>query len=126
MIAANQMDREVEIRVRREAVATAKAMLRGELSLIEGGRYLSALSHYLFAHIPPDDELSVFDELDLEARQVPSSTPREQWDAATRAEADAIVRRIEALSRPELEAACRSVISRFGNGGNGEESANSR
>jgi hypothetical protein len=126
MTAANQMDREVEIRVRREAVATAKAMLRGELGLIEGGRYLSALSHYLLRQIPPEDELSVFDELDLEARLVPADTPREQWDAATRAEADAIVRRIETLSRPELEAACRSVISRFSNGGNGDESPTAR
>jgi hypothetical protein len=113
---ANRNDREVEIRVRREAVATAKAVLRGELGLIEGGRQLSVLSHYLIPQFPPDDELVVFDELDIETRQVPIGTPREQWDPATRAEADAIMRRIEMLSRPELEAACRSVITRFGNG----------
>ena len=108
------MDQEVEIRVRREAVATAQAMLRGELNLIEGSRQLSVLSHYLLPKIPENDELLVFDELDLETREIPVETPRELWDPVVRAEAEAIVRRIETLSRPEVEAACRSLISRFG------------
>lgn len=110
------MDHEVEIRVKREAVATAQAMLRGEVDLIEGSRQLAALSHALLDEIPPDDELIAFDEVDLETRQIPIGIPREQWDPTVRAEADIIRRRIESLSRGEIEAACRSVISRFGNG----------
>jgi hypothetical protein len=111
------MDQAVEIQVRQEAVATARAVLRGEVNLIEGSRQLSQLSHQLLEEIPPGDELVVFDELDLETREIPIETPREQWDPAVRAEADAIVRRIETLSRAEVEAACRSVITRFGSTG---------
>lgn len=110
------MDHEVEIRVKREAVATAQAMLRGEVDLIEGSRQLAELSRYLLPDIRPDDELVAFDEVELETRQLPIGTPRDQWDPAVRAEAELIARRIESLSRTELEAACRSVISRFGNG----------
>jgi hypothetical protein len=119
------MDHEVEIRVRREAVATAKAMLRGEVDIIEGSRQLSALSHALLPQIPENDELLVFDEMDLETREIPSDTPREQWDPAVRAEAEAILRRIETLSRAEVEAACRSLISRF-EGGSSDDSAVAR
>jgi hypothetical protein len=110
------MDHEVEIRVKREAVATAQAILRGEVDLIEGSRQLAALSHALLNEIPPGDELIAFDEVDLETRTIPIGIPREQWDPTVRAEADIIRRRIESLSRGEIEAACRSVISRFGNG----------
>jgi len=108
------MDQEVEIRVRREAVATAQAVLRGEVDIIQGSRQLSALSHVLLPRIPEHDELLVFDELDLETREIPLGTPRELWDPAVRDEADAIVRRIETLSRSVVEAACRSLIDRFG------------
>jgi hypothetical protein len=114
MAVVNPHDREVDLRVRRKAVETAQAILNGNLGLVEGGRQLSTLSHYLVADLKPDDELFVFDEIDVETRQIPVGDMGVFADPASLAEHAAILRRIEAMSRPAVEAACRSLISRFG------------
>jgi hypothetical protein len=106
-------DEEQQALMRWRVVATADAILRGELGIIEGARQLSSLAHDLVIDWTTDPDFLVFGALDTETDHLPVGAVRAFWDPAAVTEKDATVERIEAAARAEVEQACRSVVSRF-------------
>jgi hypothetical protein len=98
----------------REAVATAHAILRGELGVIEGARRLSTLAGALVEDWASDPNLVVFGALDSSTDHLPVGPQRELWAPAALMERDSEVARIEREAWPDVEAACRRVIARYG------------
>jgi hypothetical protein len=106
-------NREAKEQRQREAVATAQAILRRELGVIEGARRLSTLAGALVDDWASDPDLVVFGALDSSTDHLPVGPQRELWASAALAERDAEVARIQREVWPDVEAACRRVIARF-------------
>src|SRR6478752_6078064 len=66
MTRRNRYDLEAEDQARAEVVAAAKAVLVGELGIIEGARVLSSLASRLVGNWATDPEFQVFGALDTE------------------------------------------------------------
>ena len=113
MARRNRFDLEAEEQAWREVVAAADAVLAGKLGIIEGARVLSSLSHRVIDNWASDPEFRVFGALDTETDDLPVGRVRDLWDPAALVEKDAIIQRIEASSRAEVEEACRRLIVRF-------------
>ncbi len=99
--------------VREKALKTARAILNGELGIIEGARVLSTLAPDLVADWKVDPDFLVLAALDSETDDLPVGKQRKLWDATALAERDATVSRIEAEARQNVEAACRNILRRF-------------
>jgi len=107
-------DEEAGSRLRRAAVDTAHAILREEIGVIDGARRLSSLAHRLVDDWRVDPDFLVFGALDTETDHLPVGAQRALWDPAALVDKDAMVARIEAVARADVEMACRNVIARFG------------
>jgi hypothetical protein len=103
----------VEAQWQSEAANTARAILRGEVGVIEGTRRLSTLAGALVDDWTADPDFAVFGALDSSTDHLPVGPQRELWAPAALAERDAEVARIEREAWPDVEAACRRVIARF-------------
>jgi hypothetical protein len=113
VIGRNRYDLEAEDEGRREVVSAARSVLNGEIGIIEGARILTALSFRVVADWASDAEFRVLGVLNSETDHLPVGRVRELWDPAALAEKDAIIQRIEAVHRSEVEEACRRLIGRY-------------
>jgi hypothetical protein len=98
---------------REKALKTARAILKGELGIIEGARLLSTLAPDLVADWKVDPDFLVLAALDSETDDLPVGAQRKLWDATALAERDATVSQIEGEARQNVEAACRNILRRF-------------
>ena len=113
MTRRNRYDLEADSSARRAVVAAAEAVLGGQLGVIEGARALSSLASRVVDDWAADPEFRVFGVLDTETDHLPVGRVRDRWDPSALVEKDAVVQRIEAANRAEVEAACRRLIERF-------------
>ena len=98
---------------REKAVKTARAILDGEIGIIEGARILSTLAPDVVADWKADPDFLVLAALDSETDDLPVGVDRKLWEASALAERDAIVSQIEADAKQSVEAACRNILRRF-------------
>lgn len=98
--------------VREQVVRTARAMLGGQLSYLEGTRTLVALRHE--AAVKDDDaDLMVFVAIDSETDALPIGHVREHWDKEALARLEPEIRAAEAWAKKFGADACAALIGRF-------------
>ena len=99
---------------RRRVVATARAMLDGKLSFIEGARELSRLRHHV-GELERDPDILVFTGIDSQTDALPLGETRKLWApdalAKLQPEIDRAEKRAEAMGRPR----CEALLRRFDN-----------
>jgi hypothetical protein len=98
---------------KRTAVETAKAVLSGELGIIEGSVRLSALSHGIVPVWHEDKDFLVFGVLASDTDHLPTGSARQYWSSAALAREDQNIARIEASAEANVIAACKNIIARF-------------
>ena len=114
MVLRNQYDLESIENHQRAVARAARAVVAGDMSIIDGARILSRVGAELTADPWDDAEFRLFALLDSETDHLPTDTQRGLWDPAAFEEKQRNVRRIEAAYRDEVIAACERLIRRFG------------
>src|SRR6478735_2475557 len=95
---------------RREAVRLARAMLSGELGLLEGSIPLASLAHAIVPDWTKDPDFLVFANISDEIDHLPFGLARGNWSPQALARADADTERITQLVREEIVVACQHII----------------
>jgi hypothetical protein len=104
-------DRGIAI-ARLDIAATARAMLDGELSFIEGGRRIAMLR--LYANLPEfDEDLVAFVAIDSETDTLPFGAARLLWNPDSLAKLQPEIERSERWARDVGEKHCRRLVERF-------------
>jgi hypothetical protein len=98
---------------REKALNVARSILEGDVGIIEGARLLSSFGHELVPDWTVDPDFVVLGALDSETDHLPVGAERKLWEQKALAERDAIVSRIEAEAKEEVESACRNILRRF-------------
>jgi hypothetical protein len=98
---------------REKALRIARSILEGDVGIIEGARLLSSFGHELVPDWRIDPDFVVLGALDSETDHLPVGAERKLWEENALAERDAIVSRIEAEAKQEVESACRNILRRF-------------
>jgi hypothetical protein len=96
-----------------EAVRRARAIVAGELGVLEGCIPLASLAHDVVAVWRIDPDFVVFGAVASEVDALPLGPARVHWSSEALAKADQEIVRYTQLSRDQVLAACRSIISRF-------------
>lgn len=97
---------------RREIGKTAKAMLSGATSFIEGAREIRRLAH---EHGLRDDaDIIVFVAIDSETDALPFGELRSMWNTEALAKLQPEIDSAEAWAREVGTAACERLVQRFG------------
>ena len=99
---------------RRKAVEVAQAVLDGRRGICEGSRLLAGLAHDLVADWRVDPDFVVLGALDSDSDRFPLGQARDHWDSAALEALDIEREDIERRAEPDVMAACRSILSRFG------------
>jgi hypothetical protein len=97
---------------RREIGKTAKAMLSGVTSFIEGARTLAGLR--FSAGLERDPDLTVFVAIDSETDALPMGDVRKLWNPDALAKLQPEIDRAEAWAREGGLEACERLAQRFG------------
>jgi Protein of unknown function (DUF2489) len=100
----------------RDALRAARAVLDGELGVIEGCIALAAYAHDVVPDWVVDPDFAVFGAIASETDHLPFGEVRSRWSAAALAKADAEIEAITAGHRAEVRLACENVIARFSSG----------
>jgi hypothetical protein len=98
---------------RSEAVRNARAILAGELGVLEGCIPLASLAHALVPDWTADPDFVVFGSLASEIDHLPFGSVRRQWSADALARADVEIEKLTQAARTEVLAACRNIIGRY-------------
>ena len=101
------------LRYRCEAVKLARAMLSGELGLLEGSIRLASLAYAIDPDWTKDPDFAVISSIADDIDHLPFGSARENWNEASLARADADIERITQLVRDEVMVACQNIIARF-------------
>ncbi|HEU4522533.1 MAG TPA: hypothetical protein VFT12_11050, partial [Thermoanaerobaculia bacterium] len=105
------MDRRT--RARRRIANTALAILKGEVSYLEGTRLI--LEDRGPAELPDDDpDITAFALIESETENLPFASRRQHWSREALESKAAEVRRAEEWARRTAEREARSFIRRFG------------
>ena len=99
---------------KRTAVATAKAVLAGELGLIEGCVALSRVAQGLVPRWHDDPDFLVFGAVASETDHLPTGSARTHWNPDALAREDERIAQYEAKVRTDIVAACQNIIVRYG------------
>jgi len=100
----------------REAADVARAIVDGQRGICDGCRALARLAHDLVPDWRVDPDFVVFGALDSESDRFPLGTVRDRWDPTALAALDIERLDMERRAEPEVMAACRSILARFGAG----------
>jgi hypothetical protein len=92
-------------------VATAQAVLAGELGIIAGARRLCGLGHEIGAD--RDSDFTFFVGLDSETDHLPIGEVRQHWNVEALREKDAEIAQAEAFYRERAFEKCRRLIQRY-------------
>jgi hypothetical protein len=98
----------------REAAEIASAILEDKRGICEGSRALARLAHGLVADWRVDPDFVVFGALDSDSDRFPVGDVRRLWEPSALAALDIERAQMEERARPDVMAACRSVLARFG------------
>jgi hypothetical protein len=98
---------------KRAAVTTAKAVIAGEHSLIEGCVGLSQLAPGLVPQWHDDPDFLVFGVVASDTDHFPTGSARQYWNPVALAREDKRIAQYEAKSREDIIAACQNIIARF-------------
>jgi Protein of unknown function (DUF2489) len=96
------------------AVAIAAHIIAGKLGLLEGCAKLYSLSFNVVPDWRVDKDFVVFGAVASETDHLPYGAGREYWNAAALSREDIKIAQYEGRHREEIIAACRNVITRFG------------
>lgn len=97
------------------AVETARAVLSGNVGIIQGSVRLASLAHDIVPNWTADEDFLVFGVLSSETDHLPVGSARQYWSQVALADADQEISRIEQSARDEVVRACANVIKRFEN-----------
>ncbi len=98
--------------VRERVVATARSMVDGSFSFLEGARTLSALRHD--AAVREDDsDFMTFVAIDSETDDLPIGAIRQHWSQEALDKLDPEIKEAEEWARKVGLEACESLIRRF-------------
>ena len=87
----------------------SKAVLDGQLSILEGTRALRSLA--FTDAIANEDDRNLIIAIESETDDLPIGDVRHLWAPTALAEKDVEIRRCEALWREDVLAACRRILS---------------
>lgn len=90
---------------------TAKAMLAGELSFLEGAIELHALGHE--AGLSEDPDFGIFTAVMSETDSLPVGSVRQHWSQSALKRLEPEMQRAEKWARQVAGGACKSLASRF-------------
>ncbi len=96
-----------------EAVRRARAVLSGEIGLLEGCIPLASIAHDVVSDWRVDPDFVVFGAVASETDELPLGKARAQWSAAALARADVEIDRYTREVQDSVLAACRNVVKRF-------------
>ena len=99
---------------RLEAVRKARAVLGGDLEILEGCRSLASLAHDVVPDWSVDADFVVVGAIASEIDDLPLGSVRSQWSSTALARADLEIKRYTEAAREDVLAACRNIIERFG------------
>jgi hypothetical protein len=101
------------VQAQAEAVRKARAILMGELGVLEGCIPLASLAHDVVPDWRIDPDFVVFGAVASEVDALPLGQARAHWSSEALAKADLEIARYTQFSKDQVLAACRSIISRF-------------
>ena len=101
------------MRAQAEAVRKARAIVAGEVGVLEGCIPLASLAHNAVADWRIDPDFVVFGAVASEVDDLPFGHVRTQWSREALAKADQEIARYTQESKDQVLAACRNIISRF-------------
>jgi hypothetical protein len=94
------------------AAQTARDMLQGNLSFIEGSRVLGQTAYT--AGLDRDPDFVTMIAIDSETDSLPVERVRTLWDAGALSRIEDEITKAEEWARKCGETACRSIVDRFG------------
>ena len=100
----------------RDALRVARAVLDGELTIIEGSIELARYAHDVVPDWCVDADFVVFGALATGTDHLPVSRVRHLWSAAALSRADEEMEAITVRHRESVQRACENVIARFSSG----------
>jgi hypothetical protein len=100
------------LRARREVVELARAMLRGEISVLLGARRMQPY-RWKTAVDERDEDFLAFVSIESQEDHLPVGRARQNWSAAALARLEPELRDAEAFHRPAALKACESLVTRF-------------
>jgi hypothetical protein len=100
----------------RDALRTARAVLGGEMGVIEGSIALARYAHGVVPEWSADPDFVVFGALASGTDHLPFGEVRSLWSASALARADEEIEAITNSYRASVRRACENVIARFSSG----------
>jgi len=100
-------------RAQAEAVQKARAIVSGELGVLEGCIPLASLAHEVVPDWRTDPDFVVFGAVASEVDDLPFGPVRARWSGEALAKADIEIARYTQESREQVLAACHNIINRF-------------
>ena len=100
----------------RDALSAARAVLDGELGVIEGSVALAAYAHHIVPDWATDPDFVTFGVIASDTDHLPFGEARSWWSPAALTQADAEIEAITEGNRAKVRQACENVIARFSSG----------
>lgn len=91
----------------------ARAIVAGELGVLEGCIPLASLAHDVVPDWRVDPDFVVFGAVASEIDDLPFGVVRERWSSEALVKADQMISRYTQESKAQILEACRSIINRF-------------
>jgi Protein of unknown function (DUF2489) len=96
-----------------QALAMARAILAGEVSMIEGSIELSSYADDIVENSSSDPDFVIFNVVSSETDDLPFGDVRSLWSQSALARADEEIRRTTELYTADVRAACEHILARF-------------
>ena len=96
-----------------EAVRLARAIMSGDVGVLEGCIPLASIAHDVVPRWVEDPDFVVFGSVASEIDDLPFGSVRQHWSAEALAAADNKISRYAEAVREDILGACRNVIERF-------------
>lgn len=97
-----------------DALAVAREMLNGTVSVIDGSVALAQYAHRMVPDWRSDPDFLIFGAISSETDHLPLGQVRSRWSSSALAKADAKIAAISEAHRTRVLQACTSLIARFG------------
>jgi hypothetical protein len=98
---------------RTESSQLARAILDGQIGMLEGCVPLAFLAYSAVEDWTLDPDFAVIGAIAAEVEELPLGEARGQWSSAALARADEEIERTTERYRERILAACRNIVTRF-------------